>query len=275
MIVLFASVCMGAENYREADITDYKILVDGDPIYFEGDVVSIEGKIYVPVRGFSESLGAEVDWEGENKTVNIRFSDYPNPDYFPDEHYESDNWTIFASENEYGYTVYGYMDENENVVIAPVFIEAKPFKEGRAVVSTCLYSEPLYGVIDEKGDYVLEGKYFHIYDYSEGLCAVHISKFGSSVFYDRNGQKAFREKRFIWANSFSEGYAVVKTVGDTYPPGKYPRKSRYSYINKYGVLATDKDWDYCLSFENGTAIVKEGDIRMRINTDFEVIEYLD
>lgn len=49
--------------------SDIKLLINGKSV--AADVQIIDGSSYVPLRVVSESLGAEVKWDGEDRTISI------------------------------------------------------------------------------------------------------------------------------------------------------------------------------------------------------------
>lgn len=62
--VIAASITFGA--YAASDI---KLLINGKTI--DADVQVIDGTSYVPLRVVSESLGAQVNWDGDTRSVSI------------------------------------------------------------------------------------------------------------------------------------------------------------------------------------------------------------
>jgi hypothetical protein len=62
--IIAASLAVGA--YAASDI---KLLINGKSV--AADVQVIDGSSYVPLRVVSESLGAEVKWDGDARTISI------------------------------------------------------------------------------------------------------------------------------------------------------------------------------------------------------------
>ena len=62
----------------------------------------------------------------------------------------------------------GYVDKQGNLVIPYRFIEGREFRNGRAVVRANIYGGP-WGMIDTKGNWIMEPKYQHPGDLYEAL----------------------------------------------------------------------------------------------------------
>jgi hypothetical protein len=53
-----------------AGAQDIRVTVNGDPVNFRGaDPMSMNGRVYVPLRGVFEQMGAMVDWDPASRTV--------------------------------------------------------------------------------------------------------------------------------------------------------------------------------------------------------------
>ena len=70
---------------------------------------------------------------------------------------------------------FGYIDEIGNVVIAPQFTSAEPFKSERAIVNTSDSYLNKYGLIDKKGNFIVSPKYNNIELLGDNLVAVGIA----------------------------------------------------------------------------------------------------
>ncbi|MBN9501037.1 MAG: hypothetical protein BGO01_07400 [Armatimonadetes bacterium 55-13] len=52
---------------------EIRVTVDGDPINFSGvEPITRNGRVFVPLRGVFESMGAFVDWDQATKTINAQ-----------------------------------------------------------------------------------------------------------------------------------------------------------------------------------------------------------
>lgn len=136
---------------------------------------------------------------------------------------------------------WGYCDWYKKSVIFPQFEEAGLFYNGLAIVR----DNGLYGVINPRGQFVVECKYKKIYPFSEGFAAVlskddrigFIDSYGEEVVpckYDYDKYDKFR---------FSEGRAFVKS-GD-----------RYGYVDVKGNQVIDFKFSSARDFHDGFAIV--------------------
>lgn len=131
--------------------------------------------------------------------------------------------------------LYGYLDQDYNVVIPCKWEWAEDFKDGLAKVgdeTECCY-------IDINGETVWEDVGF----ISEGLISVRNTE-GYYGYIDEKWNVVIPCK-WVDANDFSEGLAAVNDG------------HRYGYINKSGVNVIPCKWDWAFSFENGLAKVSE------------------
>lgn len=60
---------------KDAKVLDANVLVNGSPIQSDFTPYVTKGRTFVPVRELTEGLGAEVNWDGENMTVEIKFGE--------------------------------------------------------------------------------------------------------------------------------------------------------------------------------------------------------
>jgi hypothetical protein len=47
------------------------VYVGGEPVYFDTPSMTVSSRTMMPVRMLSESIGAEVEWDGSTKSVSI------------------------------------------------------------------------------------------------------------------------------------------------------------------------------------------------------------
>ena len=52
-----------------------KVKLNGEKIIFDQNPIILNGRTLVPMRAIFEALGAEVDWDGETKSVTARYED--------------------------------------------------------------------------------------------------------------------------------------------------------------------------------------------------------
>lgn len=60
---------------KDVKVLDANVLVNGSPIQSDFTPYVTKGRTFVPVRELTEGLGAEVNWDGENMTVDIKFGE--------------------------------------------------------------------------------------------------------------------------------------------------------------------------------------------------------
>lgn len=136
---------------------------------------------------------------------------------------------------------WGYCDWYKKSVIFTQFEEAGLFYNGLAIVR----DNGLYGVINPRGQFVVECKYSKIYPFSEGFAAV-LSRENKIGFIDSYGEEVVPCKyEFDKYDKFrfSEGRAFVKSGG------------RYGYIDVKGNPVTDFKFSSARDFNDGFAIV--------------------
>ena len=131
----------------------------------------------------------------------------------------------------------GFLDENGNWVIKPVFDKTYIFKEGLARVEI----DNKIGFIDKTGKMVIEAKFEDADDFYEGMARVKIDdKYG---FIDSNGRTVV-EPRYDYASNFHEGLAWVRLDG------------KYGLLNVNGEEVIKLTYDAAADFSEGLARVK-------------------
>lgn len=155
----------------------------------------------------------------------------------------------------------GYIDKRGEFVIQPQFVQAFPFKEGRAIISDKDSStRARYGFIDKSGETVIPIQYVRVSDFSEGLAMVMVEQnAGNKIGYiDKNGNYIIKpifddiyilpmEEAFIYEASsgteglFSEGLASVKMNG------------KWGYIDRTGQFVIRPQFAHAGIFKEGLA----------------------
>jgi hypothetical protein len=149
--------------------------------------------------------------------------------------------------------LWGYMDKAGKTVISPSFLEARPFKDGLALVDSILPSgESRQAFIDKKGDVVIdmtEKGYESQYDrFSNGFLPVTPSGGGRPFYIDTRGKPALSPP-YDSLSGFSEGLAVFgDSRGD---------KTLYGYIDVKGAIAIQARYSSAEPFSEGLAYVYE------------------
>ena len=68
LVTVFAVAAVGVAQ-------DIRVMVNGDRVHFDrSQPMSMNGRVYVPLRGVFESMGAFVDWDPETRTVTAQRS---------------------------------------------------------------------------------------------------------------------------------------------------------------------------------------------------------
>ncbi|HZG75092.1 MAG TPA: WG repeat-containing protein, partial [Paenibacillus sp.] len=122
---------------------------------------------------------------------------------------------------------YGYIEEAGNVAIEPRFTEARPFREGRAVVNVAPDFNNAYGLIDRSGNVVVEPKYNDIRQLGDGRVALGQAIDPSQPFIgsmysiaDANNGKLLTDFRFYDVSEYEDGLSSVYDASQTYFVGR-------------------------------------------------------
>lgn len=77
MILIVPTYALNSVKIDKKDIKvlDANVLVNGSPIQSDFTPYVTKGRTFVPVRELTEGLGAEVNWDGEYMTVEIKFGE--------------------------------------------------------------------------------------------------------------------------------------------------------------------------------------------------------
>lgn len=71
LMVLSTAVVAASIVVTTSANDDISILVNGETIECDQAPVIVDGRTLVPVRAIAETVGAEVDWDGETKTATV------------------------------------------------------------------------------------------------------------------------------------------------------------------------------------------------------------
>ena len=138
--------------------------------------------------------------------------------------------------------------------------EVSIFKEGLASVKQA----DKYGFINKTGKVVIPCQYDDVLFFSEGLCAVSITKqiedstYLEWTYIDATGKPAI-DSVFEAAQSFNSGLAAVK------------RNGKWSWIDKKQKDVFGNDFEECQSFKNGFAAYKKDGFFGLINKSGKLI----
>lgn len=146
--------------------------------------------------------------------------------------------------------LYGFMDAQGRWVVAPAFVEAQAFAEGRAAAKR----DGQWGYIDTAGHWIVEPRYEHARPFSEGLAAVGVDD--TWQFIGPTGVTLIAGP-FVEAHPFAAGLAAVQ-VG-----------SAWGFVDHAGALVIparfaevadhSEDTFHVACFSEGLCAAREGD----------------
>lgn len=131
-------------------------------------------------------------------------------------------------------SLFGYMDEEANIMIQPKFYQAMPFAEERAVINMSKDYTNKFGLIDKAGEYILEPQYNEI--------------------------NLLGEKR----------YAIGKAINEKSPY----LGSKYAVANENGKLLTDFIYFSISQYNNGLASASDNQNTFFIDKDGKIVDNL-
>lgn len=145
--------------------------------------------------------------------------------------------------------LWGFVSTDGDVVIAPAYDEVKDFSNSLALVM----KGDKWGVIDKSGNVVHSCEYDSISDFDSGVALAvknHVMK--SYLYSDGRCQELSTKYEF---HPYSDGLARVRDV----------KKGKWGYINVKGVITINPKYSEATDFNNGIAIVSDGDKSFVIN----------
>ena len=131
---------------------------------------------------------------------------------------------------------FGFIDENDKVVIPLIYDDAGTFQEGLA--SVCINGKT--GYIDKSGKIVIPMLYDDSWFFSEGLA--NVGKDGKWGYIDKKGDIII-PMIYDWTTDFNEGLAAVM------------KNRKWGYIDKGGNIVIPIIYDNAEFFVNGHAKV--------------------
>jgi len=221
----------------------------------------------------------------------------------------------YMNERDYLFTFrhegkYGYMDEEGNIIVAPIYDMVRDFSEGLALVGnyyTCRINF-CGGYINTNGEMIIKIDNFRRgFDFKEGLSLViYVDKDSEywqstadlewAMLIDKNGEVILRFDPYP-PRPFSEGLSAIydipsKKWGYIDITGNYfiepiydfafsfseglasvsiDGRRTYGYINKSGDFVIEPQFEDTRSFSEGFAVVWSNNKRGYINTTGEVV----
>ncbi|MBQ2540708.1 MAG: WG repeat-containing protein [Paludibacteraceae bacterium] len=192
-----------------------------------------------------------------------------------------DGLIAFSEDGEYG-----YLDKDGKVVIQEQFYDVYSFAGGIAVVFEKKDDEYRYGIIDKKGNFLVDFQKKFLKNLGEGRVAFQNASTGKFGMMDKNGNEIISAK-YDYINPFTCGLAIVQkgdkygfinTKGEEVIPCRYhdayyfyddvvfvqkSSDSRRECINKKGeTLFSLKEQERVSEpFINGLALVRSSDYK--------------
>jgi hypothetical protein len=177
--------------------------------------------------------------------------------------------------------LYGFMDINGGIKIRPQFEKVSDFSGGLANVSIRIEGDSRYsdtgqheiaGYIDTAGNLAMPYFFLSAGDFCDDYASV-IDQNYEQYYVNIKGEKQFVnvKKEYENGRSFYYGYAAVLISGGSPFPIPNPLPEIWSYIDKTGRIATDKEFEYAGDFGKEYAIVKYDGKYAIIDTDFNTI----
>lgn len=168
---------------------------------------------------------------------------------------------------------YGFIDKKGNVVVKPIYKNAKNFSDGLAAI--CIYDSlkhiDKWGYIDVKGKIVIQPKYNNANDFLEGLAFVFLSgtDFTKSlkdnpegniplnfnwILINKSGKLIGKPLNALWSSpyGFRDSISIVESKF-------FFKKVGYKFMDIYGKYTTDFDIEDVTNYGNGFAGVKSKD----------------
>jgi hypothetical protein len=172
-----------------------------------------------------------------------------------------ENWHTFV-DGYPAWKAYGFVDAKGQVKIAPQFVQATPFKNGRAVA---LVKDVGWRMIDRDGAVVgdcipgLNPNWMDAYGFKEGLASIMVGTYPNEKvgFIDIEG-RAVIEPQFDSTGGFANGVAVVSESGqehwrvlqDKGGQVHHRRDRKYGYIDRGGKLVIPYQFDEAGDFQD-------------------------
>ena len=154
----------------------------------------------------------------------------------------------------------GFINAQGRVVIPPRFVPdwfaGEDFFEGLSPVQAGRWS---WGVINERGEWVVTARYSEVDRFSEGLASVVDNSANLRAYIDKTGKIAIRLPGAVFAGRFSEGLAKI-TLHSATSVGKT------GYMDKTGRMVIQHQFGYGGDFHSGLArVILDGKCYMLVD----------
>ncbi len=148
--------------------------------------------------------------------------------------------------------LWGYINEEGDVVIEPQYITASPFSDGLAKV---MDKKGIVKFIDKENKTIISPGYKLIGNFSEGLCAVNKESWGQTCGYiDKKGSVVIPFK-YDNAGDFKHGFAKARAISGN---GLINRKGELVIpFLYYEIMPLTKDRIFVFQAQKGAGLVDE------------------
>lgn len=193
-------------------------------------IIDETGKYVVPpkyqsIQEFSEGMAVVVSEKGFN-VIDENGMEVTSKVYNYIGNFKNSR-AVFSNINSDGKWLYGYINRQGNIVIAPKYERAGDFKNGKAVVKI---EGGEYAIIDIDGVILQRFKYSFVGELGEGLLAFKDNEGDKFGYIDELGNVVIAAQ-FTSAEAFKNQRAIVNTSDN--------------YLNRYGLI--DKKGDFILN----------------------------
>ena len=151
--------------YELVNFDSLKILITGCIEENNWGIVSIGSKIKIMDESTLRSKSFDIN---EEEKLLIEFENYLK-------HNQFENLKYFESNNKFG-----YKDRNNEIIVQPIYESGYYFKNGLCIV----IKNKKYGVINSKGEIIIDIKYEYIWLFDEWAVAKRLNKY---FYLDENG----------------------------------------------------------------------------------------
>ena len=117
----------------------------------------------------------------------------------------------------------GFIDENFNEIISPVYTNVKDFREGMAAVKIGNWATGKWGFINPRGTLIIPCIFQKTWFFSDGFCKVVYE--GQYYFIDNTGRRMISLSEYTGGSSFHDGFAIV---------AKFEERDRYN--TRFGII---------------------------------------
>lgn len=106
----------------------------------------------------------------------------------------------------------GFIDVDGNVVIEPIYTNAQNFKNGYSIVKLGHWADGKWGVINKKGELVIDYLFDRIFPFSDNRAKVRIDN--QWYFINEKGEILFSINQYLRTGNYHNGYTIVEKKTD-------------------------------------------------------------